>query len=60
MIIIEKRGKWFVKDNDGIMRKFHSRSAAEAFAGVEELVVEVLQEVVEEVTATQDWYENDI
>lgn len=57
MIIIEKRGKWFVKDNDGIMRKFHSRSAAEAFAGVEELVEE---EVVEEVTATQDWYENDI
>jgi len=56
MIVIEKRGKWFVKDNDGIMRKFHSKPAAEAFAGVEEEVVEL----VEEVTATQGWYENDI
>jgi hypothetical protein len=57
MIVIEKRGKWFVKDNDGIIRKFHSRPAAEAFAGVEE---EVVEELVEEVTATQGWYENDI
>ena len=57
MIVIEKRGKWFVKDNEGIMRKFHSRPAAEAFAGVEE---EEVVELVEEVTATQGWYENDI
>ena len=57
MIVIEKRGKWFVKDNEGIMRKFHSRPAAEAFAGVEE---EEVVELVEEVTATQGLYENDI
>jgi len=57
MIVIEKRGKWFVKDNNGTVCKFHSRSAAEAFAGV---VEEVVVELVEEVTATQGWYENDI
>jgi len=57
MIVIEKRGKWFVKDNNGTVRKFHARSAAEAFAGV---VEEVVVELVEEVTATQGWYENDI
>lgn len=45
MIITEKRGKWFVEDNNGNRHKFQSMVAAETFVGTP--VVKEVEEVIE-------------
>lgn len=63
MIITEKRGKWFVEDNNGNRHKFQSMAAAETFVGtpvVKEVIIEVEEaiEVEDEAFAmSKEWEE---